>query len=351
MRTAVLCIAACLCASIGVAPADTRSAEQAKHTAKVNAAAKQPRNASDAMQQRPKAEVQLRNALRQRVNSGLVGIVFGPSESESPGLLKLSDFFDALEKDESLRIFQVGGRGAAHNAIELSFARGIDGAIIQSDVLDSLRHKPPFPGIHSYLQYVAKLYEKEVHLFATAEVKQIEELRGKKVNFGSRDSDNFATATKIFGSLGIEVAPTEFSPTIALDKLREGEIAALVYVAPKPADLFNFGTDPKLHFLSIPASVRGGYTVTTLRPQDYYELIPPDQPVQTLAVGSVLMVYNWPRESDRYRKVARFVGRLLDEHAHRGTPSHSPTWPEIDIAAGVPGWNRYAPADKMDKSS
>jgi hypothetical protein len=261
-----------------------------------------------------------------------------------------------------LRIFQIGGRSAKQNAIELSFARGIDAAIIQSDILESLRSNPPYPGVDGYLRYVAKLYDKEVHVLATTAVKSIDELKGKKVNFGKRDSDNFATASNIFGKLGIDVVPTELSPTAALEQLREGEIAALVHVAPKPADLFNFGKDEKLHFLSIPGEpkhhliasaeasrppIGEGYTVTTLRPEDYYELI--KEPVKTLAVGSVLMVYNWPRNSERYRKVARMVGRLLDEHGRAGTQTPI-SWPDIDIATSFSGWTRFAPAEQWKQA-
>lgn len=290
---------------------------------------------------------QQREDLRRKINSGLVGIVLGLSDSEGPSMLKVSDFFQALEKENELRIFQIGGRSATQNTIELSFARGIDAGIIQSDILDSLRQKPPFPGIDSYLRYVAKLYDKEVHILAKTEIQSIQELKGKKVNFGKRDSDNFLTANKVFGTLGIEVTATEFPPEMALDKLRNtGDIDALVYVASKPADLFNFGSDPNLHFVSIPP-MSGGYTPTTLRPQDYYQLL--QQPLQTVAVGSILMVYNWPQKSERYQKVARFVRRLLEEHAKKDTKSPI-NWPEIDIAASLPGWSRFAPADKWIKA-
>ena len=139
-------------------------------------------------------------------------------------------------------------------------------------------------------------------------------MKGKKVNFGKKDSDNYATAKMIFGKLGIDVV----------------------------------GADENLHFLSIPAEPKehlmtsaeaatpvlgAGYTPTTLQPEDYYQLIKPNEPVHTVAVGSILMVYNFPRSSERYRKVARFVQQILDEHAR--TTQTPIRWPDIDMSAPV----------------
>jgi TRAP-type uncharacterized transport system substrate-binding protein len=296
------------------------------------------------------------------VNAGLVGVVLA-TEAEKPALFGLSDFFGSLEQDDSLRVFQIEGKGSSQNVIELGFARGVDAAIIQSDVLDSIRHNPPYPGIETYLQYVATLYDKPVQVLANSDVKSIDDLKGKKVNFGPPKSDNALTATNLFHSLNIDVEPIQLDHTTALDKLRQGEIAALVYVGTKPAELFNFGNDERLHFLSIRASpargdpvlaaivptekasddtganyTAGGYTLTTLKSEDYPQLIEPDKPVQTLAVGAVLMVYNWPHKSDRYGKVSRFVEKLLD----RANVAVAP----VDIRAPLQGWARFAPAEK-----
>jgi hypothetical protein len=60
------------------------------------------------------------------------------------------------------------------------------------------------------------------------------------------------------------------------------------------------------------------------------------------------MVYNFPRTSERYRKVARFVQQVLDEHARAGqTPIR---WPDIDMAASVSGWTRFTPAEQWKKA-
>jgi uncharacterized protein len=78
--------------------------------------------------------------------------------------------------------------------------------------------------------------------------------------------------------------------------------------------LKNIRTDENLHFLSIPPinKLPEIYTQTSLRAEDYPELINSDAPVSTVAVGNVLAVYNWPRSTERYRRVALFVRTFFD---------------------------------------
>ena len=105
--------------------------------------------------------------------------------------------------------------------------------------------------------YVTKMYDQEVHILAGREINSIADLASKKVNFGVRDSGSNLTANVIFRALGITVEPTSFSQPIALEKLRQGEISALVYVAGKPARLFqNIRPDENLHFLPIASRAR-----------------------------------------------------------------------------------------------
>jgi len=295
----------------------------------------------------------VRQILRQKANSGLVAVLLGVSESDGSDLFKVSQLFAALERDDFLRIFQVEGKGALQNVVELAFARGIDAGLIQSDTLAFLKREPLFPQMESFLQYVAKLYDKEVHVLAAANIHSIEDLAEKKVNFGPRNSESFMTGTKVFGSLSINAEPMELAHTLALEKLKQGEIAAMVYVAAKPAELFqHLRPEDNLRFLAIPAGtdIKPGYTRARLGPDDYPQSIESGKAVETLAVGSILVVYNWPPGTDRYRKVSRLVETLLDQLKSMRTPVHHPKWRDMDINSPVPGWTRFAPAEEWIKA-
>ncbi len=54
--------------------------------------------------------------------------------------------------------------------------------------------------------------------------------------------------------------------------------------------------------------------------------MPDGQTVDTIAVPSVLAVYNWPKNTDRYRRVARFVEALYTKWDKFQEPPRHPKW-------------------------
>jgi TRAP transporter TAXI family solute receptor len=287
-------------------------------------------------------------AMREMVNSGLVGLISeGIDGSGLAEATELAASFDGVR--DHLRILPIAGKGALQNVTDIVFARGIDIGIIQSDVLAALKRNPPFPRVESFLQYITRLYDEEVHVLAAKGVNSTEDLASKKVNFGLSGSGTDMTASVIFERLGINVDVTNFSQSVALEKLRRGEIAAMVYVAGKPSRLFGeIRPDEGLHFLPVAATtdLSESYTRTSLTAEDYPELIDAERPVATVAVSCVLVAYNWPAGTERYRRVAHFVQAFFDRHRDLQTPQHHPKWRDIDIPAAVPGWTRFAPAEQ-----
>jgi uncharacterized protein len=288
--------------------------------------------------------VQLRHTMRDEINSGLVGIV-------SEGTDYTVDLALALASKQShLRLLPMAGAGAVQNAKDVMFARGVDFAILQTDVLDEIKRNPPFPGVQQYLQYVTRLYDQELHVLAGPDIQSIEDLRGKKVNFGLRDSGTYTTAMAVFDFLGVKPDVMNLPHLLALDRLRRGEISALAYVTTKPARLFqDIRPDENLHLLPITSNPISKYTGTTLTSDDYPELVSKDAPVKSVSVGTVLMAYNWPTKSERYQRVDRFVraffANLKDIKARR------PKWREFDITASVSGWTRFPAAEQWLKKA
>jgi hypothetical protein len=86
-------------------------------------------------------------------------------------------------------------------------------------------------------------------------------------------------------------------------------------------------------------------------PQEPYPvLIPKGETVPTIASGAVLAVYNWPENSDRYRRVANFVKVFFDKFDKFLDPSRHPKWKEINLAGTVPQWRRFKAAqDWLDQ--
>ena len=312
-------------------------------------AARKSQNRAPAVHESRKKEppgARERRALRDKLNSGLVGIVFGGMDD--------ADFSEAVDLgavigSPDIKIMSVAGNGANETVTDLLFARGIDVGIVQTDVLEALKQKPPFPDVEKFLQYIAKLYDQEIHIVARNDIRSLNDLRDKRVNFGTYESGTYTSANAFFQTLGITVQSTMYPQPLALEKLRRGEIAAMVYTAGKPARLFQtIRPEEPLHFLSIPGTdaLRKSYKQAELNDHDYPDLIEKDKPVATLSVGTVLAVYNWPPNSERHRKIARFVQALFRQMDDLRFPPHHPKWQEVDIGRSVPGWTRFAAAEQ-----
>ncbi len=61
----------------------------------------------------------------------------------------------------------------------------------------------------------------------------------------------------------------------------------------------------------------------------------------------MLAVYNWPRDNDRFRRVERFIQHYFDRFERLKKPPFHAKWKEINLAAKVPGWNRYWVAEEL----
>jgi hypothetical protein len=187
-------------------------------------------------------------------------------------------------------------------------------------------------------------------VLARSEIKSLEDLRGKKVSFGPAGSASSLTGTIVFQRLGVHVEQALLDNPTAMQKLKSGEISALVRVIGKPIDAFEkIPANSGLHFVSIPfsKSFADYYTVGELTRQDYPTLIGEGERVDTIAVPAVLAAFNWPKGSDRYQRVQRFVQALFANWDKFRQPPRHPKWRDVNLAATVPGWTRLGAASEI----
>ena len=59
----------------------------------------------------------------------------------------------------------------------------------------------------------------------------------------------------------------------------------------------------------------------------------------------MLIAYNWAKDSDQYKKIRKFVGAFFPQIAKLQAPPHHPKWREVNLAATLPGWPRFAAAE------
>lgn len=282
------------------------------------------------------------NALGARSNAGTVGVVSGGIDGTYARIA--ADLAAVLDDGEQLRVLPILGKGSLQNLSDIMVLRGVDIGIVQSDVLAYARRERLLPGVDQLIQYIAKLYDEEVHVLAAPAVRSLADLAGKPVNIDVRGSGTAMTATLVLDGVGIQ--PRHAPQDTALEQLRRGEIAALVYVAGKPARLFSgIPAESGLHFLPVPATpaLLETYLPSTLARSDYPSLIS-DEAVETIAVGAVMAAYAWQPGTERHRKVGRFVEAFFARFSEFLRPPRHPKWREVDLAAQVPGWVRFGPA-------
>ncbi len=280
-----------------------------------------------------------------RANRGLVYIA--TSSVLGTDVRIAEDLANVLDDGATRRIVPMVGKGSLQNLMDLKVLRGIDVAIVQADVLDYAKAQRNPQGVDQ-VPYIAKLYNEEFHLLARADVKCVQDLAGKKVNFGLQgDGTNF-TGPRLFELLKIKVTPVNYDQATALEKLRTGEISALAYVAGKPAPLFlDVRQQDRLHFLAIPlkTEIASAYIPARLTSDDYPTVVPADGAVDTVAVGAVMVAANLIPDSERNRNVASFVEAFFTQFPKLLEEGHHPKWNEVNLAAELPGWRRYGPAE------
>jgi TRAP transporter TAXI family solute receptor len=287
-------------------------------------------------------------AVRERKNAATVGVAGGLL---SGTYMKFADeLAQVLDDGDKLRVLPIVTYGAASNLDDLLYLRGVDVAITQSDVFEYFRTQRKISNLDKRVNYIIRLPVSELHVLARNEIKSIQDLRGKKVNFGPAGSGSSLTGSIVFQRLGVQVEQVLLDNPTAMQKLKSGEISALVRVIGKPIDVFEkIPANSGLHFVPIPFSKTFAdyYTVGELTRQDYPTLIGEGERVDTIAVPAVLAAFNWQKGTDRYQRVQRFVQALFTNWDKFRQPPRHPKWRDVNLAATVPGWTRLSAASEI----
>jgi TRAP-type uncharacterized transport system substrate-binding protein len=289
--------------------------------------------------------------MRVRKNAWTVGIAGGILEGTFFRFAE--DMRKVVDDGDEMRVMPIVTRGAASNVDDLLYVRGVDVAVTQSDVFEFFRTQRKITNLPDRINFLLRFPVSEVAIIARNDIRTIEDLRGKKVDFGDAGSSGSLTSPIIFQRLGIDVRETPLPAPYTVSaymKVASGEVDAAVRVVGKPVPhIANIPPNAGLHLVPIPFSkiFADYYAIGEFTNADYPNLVAPGQRVDTLAVPTVLAVYNWPKGSERYNKVARFVTRLFERWDKITNPPYHPKWRDVNLAANVPGWKRFSAAEEQ----
>jgi uncharacterized protein len=219
--------------------------------------------------------------------------------------------------------------------------------IVQNDVLEYLK---TFEAADAEIQKAVRgvrimfpLYNEEVHVLAKTAIRSMDDLAGKKVAVGVKDSGTYLTASLMLDIIGIkDVQKVELNPDKALPQLQAGDIDAFFYVAGAPASLFEGDkidgtkfhlvpiTAPPLLATYIPAKIEAGTYA--------FE----KEAVDTVAVKAVLMTFDYDKKRNAYHRdsckaVADFSNYIVTNLDKLQASGH-PKWKTVDLTAVPPGW-------------
>src|SRR5262249_45040228 len=144
-------------------------------------------------------------ALRERRNAWTVGVAGG--QLSGTYMTLADELAQVLDDGDNLRVVPIVTYGAASNLDDLLYLRQVDVVMAQLDVFEYFRTQRKTPNLKQRIQYIIRLPVSEMHVLAGADIKSIEDLRGKKVNFGPAGSASSLTGTIVFQRLGVKVEP------------------------------------------------------------------------------------------------------------------------------------------------
>jgi hypothetical protein len=186
-------------------------------------------------------------------------------------------------------------------------------------------------------------------------VRSLSDLAGKKVNFNTQGTAAAYSGPLIFSRLGVDVEKMFIPHPVALEQLKRGEIAGVVFVTSKPVDAFVKGKwEPGFKFLAVEygSKFEDYYLPSYLEPTDYPNLVAKGERIATIAVPTILASFNWRPSSPRYHRVARFVDELFSQADKLQAPGFDPKWKDVNLTTRVPGLERFQPAqDWLDRAS
>jgi hypothetical protein len=76
----------------------------------------------------------------------------------------------------------------------------------------------------------------------------------------------------------------------------------------------------------------------------YPNLVAEGASVPTIANRALLVAYAWPENSEKYKKVAKFIDAFFGKIDQFNNTSRHPKWREVNLSADMPGWVRFKPA-------
>jgi len=212
-------------------------------------------------------------------------IATGPSDGT---YIQIARDIQRVSQKDGVSLEILPTQGSFANMVLLG-DRKVDLAIAQIDALGFFAKvmKPQGVNIFETLRVILYLYPEEIHVLTNnPTINSFRQLQGKRVSFGPKDGGSALTGEVLLNTYGMNVEKFYFDPKDALERLKNKQLDAMVFVAGAPVSLFkNLGTGFRFVELPKDESLERTYDRKTLN-RALYDWA---AETETYTVSSVLM--------------------------------------------------------------
>ena len=247
----------------------------------------------------------------------------------------------ARQVDANLNINVIETQGALENIELAKRKQGVQLALVHADtlyfIIEQAKTNKEMQNYVNKMRIVFPLYSNEVHILALNEINNFDDLQNKKVAIGPKGSGTYLTSTMLFQLSGIKpYKDFNYDAPEALEKLRSGEIDAMIYVVGQPTPIFE-NLDEKMHFVPVTNDKILQYYKSSKIKKGSYKWIDADVP--TVSIKSVLMTYDYRQENcQNVKKIAKIIRdniQCLKQFGHK-------KWQDVNFNDPIPrGWEPY----------
>ena len=282
------------------------------------------------------------------LNSRMVTLLAGDASGASVRMAdNIATAISGVE-DVQLRIM-LGDN--VENVRDVLYMGNVDMAIINTDALAAFEDGPFFGNVRKRLRYVARLHNEEFHILGGPSIASVKDLDGKVVAFHNEASRS--SGGLLLAALGVDPRESIVLDMFdAADRIKAGTVDGFIRLTGKPDRHFSRVKEinPEIRFVPVSFDrtlLEKGYLPTDLSSADYPDMFGKVGYVDTVALGTVLAVYNWPENTGRYKRLEKFVNAFFSNFEKlRRSKGHHPKWDGINIAGEMPGWTRFKPAQE-----
>jgi polar amino acid transport system substrate-binding protein len=280
---------------------------------------------------------------RTEVRKGLVSVLTdGIADPDSRATRAINQLAAYAGHMANVRVMPISGHGAAANVRDLLYLRGVDFAVVNSDVLAFLDLSGQYPEARRRLRFVTHLFDQKVFLLVRNDIKTIDDLRGRRLVVMSEEGPGRVTAKTLFGLRKIDIAVEEAGPGAVLDDARLGKYDGALLLSDELAHV-QLGARMRQEYHLLPITMtqelQKAYRSAVINAQEAAGFSAAAN-VETVTVSTLLVVFNWAPSQGRYPDVTNFISAFFQNlKGLRQTPNS--VWRQADVVAQNPGWSRF----------